>query len=281
MPPTAADTARLEVAIRAAREGGRVALEYLGNPLHIRLKGRRDLGLGSAERVQDAILKVLRTELPDEAVLAEEGPDDEPLPIDAEKLWIVDPICGSINYYQRLPMYAVCLGFREGSSFRVGVVYDPSRDELFSATLGGGAHVNGEPINVHRPGEGEDVYEETLVGTDLSGQTEQRVHGLRVASHLASHLLGVHMLGSPALGLSYVAAGRLHAYFHYDLRLWDVAAAAVILQEAGGVLTDITGASWLFSRGGYLATNGALTGVLLRLIADADKDQSRLRRRDA
>src|SRR5262245_60404193 len=245
--PDLSDAARLEIAIRAAREGGRVALEYLGNPLHIRIKGRRDLGLGSAERVQDAILDVLRQEAPDEAVLAEEGPDDEPLPIDAHRLWIVDPICGSINYYQRLPLYAVCVAFREGSSFRVGVVYDPSRDELFTATQGGGAQLNGQSIYVHRPGEGEDVYEDTLIGTDLSGNAEQRVHGLRVASHLATHLLGVHMLGSPALGLCYLAAGRFHGYFHYDLRLWDVAAAAVILQEAGGVLTDITGSSWLFS----------------------------------
>jgi myo-inositol-1(or 4)-monophosphatase len=278
--PVMDDAARLEVAIRAAREGGRVALEYLGNPLHIRLKGRRDLTLGSIERVQDAVLDVLRREVPDEAVLAEEGPDDEPLPIDAVRLWIVDPICCSTNYYQRLPMYAVCVGFREGSSFRVGVVYDPSRDELFSARLGAGAHLNGDPIYVHRPGEGEDVYEDTLIGTDLSGQAEQRAHGMRVAGHLASHLLGVHMLGSPALGLCYVAAGRFHGYFHYDLRLWDVAAASVVLQEAGGVLTDITGSSWLFSRGGYLATNGSLTGVLLRLIADADKNQPRPLRRD-
>ena len=270
------DAARLEIAIRAAREGGRKALEYLGNPLFIRVKDRRDLALGSAERVQDAIINVLREAVPDEAILAEEGPDDEPLPVDAERLWIVDPICGSINYYQRVPMYAVCVGFREGSSFRLGVVYDPSRDELFTAIQGSGAKLNGQPINVHRPGEGEDVYDDTLIGTDLSGRPERRVHGLRTASHAAKRLLGVHMLGSPALGLCYVAAGRFHGYFHYDLRLWDVAAAAVIVTEAGGVLTDITGASWLYSRGGYLATNGALTGVLLRLFADADKNQPKL-----
>jgi myo-inositol-1(or 4)-monophosphatase len=267
------DATRLEVAIRAAREGGRVALEYLGNPVYVKIKDRRDLALGSAERVQDAIIAVLRAEVPDEAILAEEGPDDEPLPVDAERLWIVDPICGSTNYYQRVPMYAVCVGFREGSSFRLGVVYDPSRDELFTARIGGGAQLNGEPINVHRPGEGEDVYDDTLIGTDISGKPDKRVHGLRVASHLATHLLGVQILGSPALGLCYVAAGRFHGYFHYDLRLWDVAAAAVIVQEAGGVFTNVTGGSWLFSDGGYLATNGALTGVLLRLIADADKNQ--------
>jgi myo-inositol-1(or 4)-monophosphatase len=268
------DAARLEVAIRAAREGGRVALEYLGNPVYIKLKGRRDLALGSAERVQDAILNVLRAEVPDEAVLAEEGPEDEPLPIDAHRLWIVDPICGSTNYYQRVPIFAISIGFREGSSFRLGVVYDPSRDELFTATNGGGARLNGESINVHRPGEGEDVYDDTLIGTDVSGAPDKRAHGLRTASHVASHLLGVQMLGSPALGLCYVAAGRFHGYFHYDLKLWDVAAAAVIVQEAGGVFTNASGGSWLFSDGGYLATNGALTGVLLRLFADADKRQN-------
>jgi myo-inositol-1(or 4)-monophosphatase len=260
------DAARLEVAIRAAREGGRVAREHVGDPLYYSLKGHREVVVGAALKVQDTILRHLRAAFPDEAILAEEGPEDEVLPLDAPRLWVVDPIDGSINYFQRVPHFAVSVGFREGSVYRLGVVYDPMRDELFSATVGHGAKLNGEPIFVHRPGEGEDVFDQTVIGTDWPTGGERRIASLRAAAQVASRMLALNVMGSPALGLCYVAAGRAHGYFHLDLRLWDVAAAAVILQEAGGVLTNGTGGSWLYSDGGYVATNGAIHGVLLRLI---------------
>jgi len=263
------DAARLELAIRAAREGGRVALAYLGDPLYFKLKGRRDLLLGSSLKVQDAIREVILAETPDDGFLAEEGDDDEVLPVDAERLWIVDPIDGSINYLRSLPDFAISVGYRDATGFRVGVVYDPSRDELFSARFGDGAQLNGERISVHVAGEGEDAYESSLIGTDLPGDTEGRVNGLRAAVHVGNRMLGLVMLGSPALGLCYVAAGRLHAYFHLKLQLWDVAAAAVILQEAGGIFTNAAGSSWLYSDGSYLATNGRLHGGMLRLLRAA------------
>jgi myo-inositol-1(or 4)-monophosphatase len=263
------DAARLEVAIRAAREGGRVALAHLGNPLYFKLKDRRDLQLGAALVVQDCIREILHAECPDDAFLGEEGPDDEPLPVHAERLWIVDPIDGSINFFRGLPTFAISIGYRDAGGFRVGVVYDPSRDELFSARFADGARLNGERIFVHVAGEGEDAYEQSLIGTDLHGGTAERVKGMRVATHVANRMLGLVMLGSPALGLCYVAAGRTHAYFHLKLHLWDVAAAAVILQEAGAILTNGTGGSWLYSDGSYLATNGRLHGGMLRLLRAA------------
>src|SRR5688572_18938092 len=113
------DGERLEVAVRAAREGGRIALEHAGNPLYIKYKGRRDYMVGAALRVQDAVRDVLLGAFPDDAVLAEEGPDDEIMPVDAERLWIVDPIDGTVNFFQGAPRYAISIGFREGSVFRV------------------------------------------------------------------------------------------------------------------------------------------------------------------
>jgi myo-inositol-1(or 4)-monophosphatase len=263
------DAERLELAIRAARDGGRVALAHRDNPLYFSIKGRRDLFVGAALKVQHVIRDVLLTACPEDGFLGEEGPDDEPLPVGAERLWIVDPIDGSINFFRGLPNYAVSIGFRDSNGFRVGVVYDPTRDELFSARFGDGARLNGERITIHVAGEGEDAYESSLIGTDLPGDTEGRVNGLRAATHVANRMLGLIMLGSPALGLCYVAAGRLHAYFHLELQLWDVAAAAVVLQEAGAILTDGAGNSWLHSEGGYLATNGRLHGGMLRLLRAA------------
>lgn len=260
------DTGRLEVGIRAAREGGRVALAHLGNPLYFKLKGRRDLLVGAALEVQNAVNQVLLESCPDDAILAEEGPEDEALPVDAEHLWIVDPIDGSINFFRGLPHFAISIGYRDAHGFRVGVVYDPSRDELFSARTTDGARLNGRRITVHVAGEGEDAYDSSLIGTDLPGDTEPRLNALRAATHVANRMLGLVMLGSPALGLCYVAAGRLHAYFHLKLHLWDVAAAAVILQEAGAAFTDGAGNSWLYSDGSYLASNVRLHGGMLRLL---------------
>ena len=164
------DARRLEVAQRAAREGGRIAREHLGNPLYFKLKGHRDVMVGAAQVVQDTIRDLLLAECPDDAFMGEEGPDDEPLPVNAERLWIVDPIDGSNNYLVSLPLYAISIAFRDGGVFRLGVIYDPSRDELFSAVHGQGARLNGEPINVDREGEGEDVYEQSIVSTDWPGE---------------------------------------------------------------------------------------------------------------
>jgi myo-inositol-1(or 4)-monophosphatase len=270
---SADDAQRLEAAVRAAREAGQVALAHLGNPLYFTLKSRRDLLVGASLRVQDTIRAIVKEEFPEDEILAEEGPEDEPLPVGAERLWIVDPIDGSTNFFRGLPIFAISIAFRDASGMRLGVVYDPNRDELFTAVRGQGARLNNERITVDIAGEGEDAYDSSLIGTDLPGDTEGRVNGLRAAMHVGNRMLGLVMLGSPALGLCYVAAGRLHAYFHLKLQLWDVAAAAVILQEAGAIFTNGAGSSWLYSDGSYLATNGRLHGGMLRLLRAALPDR--------
>jgi myo-inositol-1(or 4)-monophosphatase len=266
------DAGRLEVAIRAAREGGRIAQEHLGNPLYFKFRDRRDVVVGASIVVQDAIRSILLSACPGDAFLGEDGPDDEPLPVNAERLWIVDPIDGSANFLRGVPNFGVSIGYRDANGFRVGVVYDPSRDELFSARLSDGARLNGQPINVHVPGTGEDAYEQSLIGTDLPGGTNERIEALRASLHIGNRMLGVLMMGSPTLGLCYVAAGRTHAYFHLKLHLWDVAAAAVILQEAGAAFTSGSGGSWLYSDGSYVASNGALHGGMLRLLKAAQPE---------
>jgi myo-inositol-1(or 4)-monophosphatase len=254
----------LEVAARAARAGGQVARAHLGNPLSYSWKGHRELVAGASLRVQDAIFAAIREQRPHDALLGEEGDADEPLPLAAERLWIVDPIDGSLNFFQGLPLFCVSVGLRDHGSYRVGVVYDPCRDELFQAGLGSGARVNGRPIYVEQTGEGPDAYERSLIGTDWPGSIERRAQAFALASVLATEVVSLTALGSPALGLCYVAAGRLHAYCHVDLKLWDVAAAAVIVQEAGGVLTDLRGGAWQYSDGGILASNGVIHGSVLR-----------------
>lgn len=262
--PELDDAAILETAVRAARAGGRTAMARLGQPGYLRWKGLRDVEVGAALEVQGAIIQEIARDFPDHAILLEEA-EARP-PEDADPLWIVDPIDGSLNFLQGLPFFSVCVAFRRESLYRVGVVYDPCRAELFQGVLGQGARLNGEPILVQQVGEGLEAYENAVVGTDWPHSGEPRAQALQIAQLMATNMLSLQVMGSPSLGLCYVAAGRLHAYFHLELELWDVAAAGIILREAGGILTNARGSSWLFADKGYLATNGVVHGEMVRNI---------------
>lgn len=241
-------------------------MAHLGQPDYQRWKGEHELVTGGILEVQNAILDILHRDTPDFGILAEEGPEDEPLPLDADHLWIVDPICGSLNYAQGIPYFAVCVALRSQGAIRVGVVYDPTRDELFAGSMSTHATLNGETITVQQISEGYDAFEKAWVGMDLPRATDRRAQALEIATVMAHQVIALNMLGSPALALCHVAAGRLHAYWALDLKIWDLAAGAVILTRAGGTLTDELGASWLFSKGGYIASNSIIHGWTLRCL---------------
>jgi myo-inositol-1(or 4)-monophosphatase len=260
------DGLALEVAVRAARAGGLVALARLGEADYVRWKTHRDVVSGAALLVQDAILEVLTQETPDFGVLAEEGDEDEPLPLDAEHLWIVDPICGSLNYVQGIPYFGVSIALRTEGAIRVGAVYDPCRDEMFAATLSSRSTLNGQSIGVQQISEGHDAFEKAWIGTDWPHDQDRLDSAMKIAAMMSRQIMVLNALGSPALGLCNVAAGRTHAYWALDLKIWDLAAGALILTRAGGTLTDERGASWLFSEGGYIASNSIIHGWTMRCL---------------
>ncbi len=252
----------LETADRAAREAGQLAMASLGKPGFQQWKGPRDLLAGSVLPIQQRIIDIIHSEFPEHAILAEET-DTRPS-FDADPLWIVDPIDGSLNFYQGVPHFAISIAYREEDIYRVGIVYDPPTNEMFHAMEGRYARLNDDPITVQQIYEGESAYDAAIVGTDWPGRMKERQESLNIATLLATQCITLNVMGSPALGLSYVAAGRYHAYYHTDLKLWDVAAASVILGESGGILTDILGGSWRHSSGGYIASNGVIHGWMVR-----------------
>jgi myo-inositol-1(or 4)-monophosphatase len=260
------DGEALEIAVRAARTGGQAALARLGKTDYMRWKGHRDVVSGTSIEVQDAIVEVLQRETPDFGILAEEGPEDEPLPLDAEHLWIVDPICGSLNYVQGIPYFGVSIALRTAGAIRVGAVYDPCRDEMFASTLSTHSTLNGQTIGVQQISEGYDAFEKAWTGTDLPRNQDKQDQAMQIAGIMARQVLSLTMMGSPALGICNVAAGRLHAYWALDLQIWDMAAAGLILTRAGGTLTDEHGDSWLFSTGGYIASNSVIHGWTMRCL---------------
>jgi myo-inositol-1(or 4)-monophosphatase len=248
------------------RAGGSVAKAHLGDAGYLKWKGERDVVSEATFRVQEAIVSTILAEFPDHGILAEEGPEDTPLPVDAEHLWIVDPICGSLNFAQGIPHFAVSVALRSQGNIRVGVVYDPCTDELFEATTETPAMLNGRKIFVQHISEGSEAWVSAIVGTDWPRTGERRDEASIIVGVMMDQVTEVNLMGSPALGLCNVAAGRLHAYWHLDLRIWDIAAASLILQRAGGILTDAKGMSWLFSDGGYIATNSVIHGWALNCI---------------
>ncbi|MBI2818196.1 MAG: inositol monophosphatase [Acidobacteria bacterium] len=256
----------LDVAARAARKGGAVAKERLGNPGYLKWKGARDVVSEASLLVQDAIVSTILAEFPGSGILAEEGPEDEPLPLDAAHLWIVDPICGSLNFVQGIPYFGISVALRSGGEIVAGVVYDPCRDEMFAATVDNQASVNGRSIAVQQISEGAEAWSAAIVGTDWLRSGERRDQARLIVGLMIDQVGECNLMGSPALGICNVAAGRLHAYWHLDLKIWDIAAASLILQRAGGVLTDAEGMSWLFSDGGYIATNAVIHGWTLNCI---------------
>lgn len=246
-----------ELATRAAYRGGKLALSRLGDTGDLRWKGHRDVVPEAALLVQETIVSMLQEESPGDSILAEEGPEDEPLDVGAERLWIVDPICGSLNFIQSIPFFAVSIALRVRGQLRVGAVYDPARDEMFSASLNEGAYLNDRPIMVIAQAEGPEFWERAWVACDLPREGPMRREAMTAFQLVSKEVLHHLILGSPALGLCYVAAGRLHAYWTLDAKPWDVAAAGVILQKAGGQISDAEGGSWLHSDGGYVAANYA------------------------
>ena len=255
-----------EVAAIAVREGGKVAKDRLGNPGYLKWKGHRDVVSEASIQVQEAVVSKLVAEFPDCAILAEEGPDDALLPVGAEHLWIVDPICGSLNFVQGIPYFGISVALRSEGNICVGVVYDPCRDELFEATSESAATLNGQSIVVQQISEGSEAWSGAIVGTDWPRSGERREQSRLIVGLMMDQVGECNLMGSPALGLCNVAAGRMHAYWHLDLNIWDVAAASLILQRAGGVLTDALGMSWLFSDGGYIASNNVIHGWMLNCI---------------
>src|SRR5439155_5811082 len=147
-----------EVAAHAARTGGEVARARLGKPGYLKWKGHRDVVSEASFEVQDAIVSVILREFPDDGILTEEGPDEAPLPVDAERLWIIDPICGSLNFAQGIPYFGVSVALRSRGNISVGAIYDPCRDELFEATTETPSTLNGREIVVQQLSEGIEAW---------------------------------------------------------------------------------------------------------------------------
>ncbi len=246
----------LETAIHLARGAGHIArAAYFSSP-RVFHKGPRDLLTEVDIAAQRAIVSGLRARFPDHAILAEEEGLDR-LPT-AEWTWVIDPLDGTTNFARGLPDFCVSIGLLHRDRPYLGVVYDPLRDHLFHARRGEGAWVNGRRLQVsQRVG-----LTDALLGFDWARSDDRRRLLVTMVGQVSRQAIAVRSLGVAALGLCYVAAGWYDAYFNFELRIWDVAAGAVLIEEAGGQISTLEGDPIGISTRTCLASNGLLHRLL-------------------
>lgn len=208
------------------------------------------------------VVAALKELLPEAGFITEEGSavyNDEPY------CWVVDPLDGTTNYIHDIAPYCVSIALRSKQELLLGVVYEPSRDECFYAWQGGGAYLNGERIYVSSV----PSIEDALVVTELPYNTEQYARtGEHLIHELYGKVVGIRMNGSAALALCYVAAGRFDAWLEAFIGKWDFSAAALMVLEAGGKVTDFYGNDYFLEGHHIIATNGQLHPVLLNLVKE-------------
>lgn len=253
--------AYLGAAVQAAREAGHILLEGFGRRPRIYYKGRINLVTDMDRRSEAAIVTFLHRQFPDHTILSEEGHGHEGR---GEARWIVDPLDGTTNYTHGFPFFSVAIAFEEQGVLCCGVVYDPLRQEWFTAMRGGGAFVNDEPIQVSDT----DCIEDALLCTgfpyDIKESPENNINHFRDFSLRAQ---AVRRPGSAALDLAYVAAARLDGFWEFKLKPWDMAAGALLVQEAGGTTTDARGRSLDLFHGEIVASNGLIHRAMVEVLA--------------
>jgi len=262
-PPAPPDPLYLATAIEAVLEAGRIQLASFGKDgLRIDKKGAIDLVTEVDVAVERRFRAFIAERFPDHAILAEElgGPPPDSR---ARHCWIYDPIDGTTNFAHGLPIFCASLALEIDGVLSVGAIYDPTREELFTAERGGGAYLNGRRLSV--------THVDTLIDALLCTGFHYDVHRsgeavLALFGAFVRRARAVRRLGSAALDLAYVAAGRLDGFWEDLLKPWDVAAGALIVQEAGGVISALDGQPFDVHKGRIVAANPALHPQLLEVI---------------
>jgi|SRR5690625_4497519 len=250
------------VAINTAAKAGEWIQTQLNNYTKLDTKSSsKDLVTEVDQGAETLIRNLLLTHFPHHEILGEEGVASGAEAArqalqeakKADYLWIIDPIDGTTNFVHGFPFYSVSIALAHKGEMIVGVVYDPSQDEMFVAEKGKGAYLRGERLKVS----GEMTIGESLAATGLSPDLERGLPAnMQAFQDIAPQLRNIRMSGSAALHMAYVAAGRLTTFYEFGLNVWDIAAGVLLVEEAGGNVTDLYGAPYALETEDILATNG-------------------------
>jgi myo-inositol-1(or 4)-monophosphatase len=255
--------ALLNVAVMAARRAGSVLIQKMANleKLNIEQKGFNDYVSDADVAAERAVIDCIHKHYPDHAILAEESGVQG----DSDTIWIIDPLDGTTNFLHGFPVFAVSIGVQVRGRMEHGVVYDPMRQELFTASRGHGAYLDDHRIRVS----GQTRLQRALVGTGFpyrDADTDIEPY-MALFGKILRNTSGIRRPGAAALDLAYVAAGRLDAFWETGLKAWDLAAGAVLIREAGGIISGIDGSENYFDAGHVLAGTPKVYSGIAKLCA--------------
>ena len=250
-----------DVAATAAREAGEILKAHFREERQVQYKGRANIVTDVDLRVENSLKSLLQSEYPDHGILSEES---EPLRGDSNYSWIVDPLDGTNNYSFGIPFFSTVIALTKGDDVLLGIIYDPLRDELFSAQKGKEAFLNNNPICVSR----KTTVQESLIGLDLGYVDEEGKKILEFITGLWPNMYAFRIMGSAALGMAYAACGRLDVYFHLLIYPWELASGQLLVAEAGGVTTDWEGRPLTTGESSIIASNRAIHADFLRIVRE-------------
>jgi myo-inositol-1(or 4)-monophosphatase len=267
----------LPTAESIAREAGALLRDFYHRGVRTEYKGDVDL-VTEADRASEALIgKRLREAFPTHGIYGEEGTREA---LESEFRWYVDPLDGTTNFAHGFPVFCIVLGCERRSSdaarrtpglasdedgtMVAGVIYDPLRDEMFSAALGSGATLNGEPIHVSRT----QSLDESLIATGFPSKKRHHSPNVHFYQEFTLRSHGVRRAGSAAIDMAYVACGRLEAFWEFQLNPWDTSAGYLLIEEAGGRVTHFDGGKFTLDSREVLASNGLIHPAMEHLFAD-------------
>lgn len=263
----APDPQLLATAIEVVVRAGDMQMAGFGTALHVRKKGVIDLVTEVDLAVERMARALVAERFPDHRVLAEEGAGSDTRTVPSGPCWVFDPLDGTTNYAHGLPVFCASLALEVDGLAIVGAVYDPTRRELFTAERGVGAWLNGAPLRVS----GAASLIDAMLCTGFSYHVHEAVEeAIGLFGRFLGQARAVRRLGSAAIDLCYVAAGRLDGFWERHLHPWDTAAGALVLEEAGGRVTTFTGGPFQSRDASLVASNGLIHDAMLGTIAAFD-----------
>ena len=255
----------------AALKAGRMLRENQDKCIEVAYKGAIDIVTNFDQRSQELIFQHLSSVYPDHGFIAEEDLCEEKA---GGFRWIIDPIDGTTNYAHGIPAYCVSIALERDGEVILGVVFDPSREEMFTAVKGGKAFLNGKRIRVSKA----EVLGRSLLATGFPYDIwESDVDNIRHCSRFLKKAQDIRRCGSAALDLCYVACGRYDGFWEMKLKPWDVAAGGLIVESAGGRVSDFSGQQFSIYRPECLASNGLIHSEMIDVLQKGQEEYSRIR----
>ena len=258
----------LESAVEIAHNAGSLLQYYFERHVRFELKGAFDLITEADRASEKLVVERLNALFPDHAIVAEEGGGHESA---SEYRWYVDPLDGTTNFAHAYPVYNVTLALEKAGELIAGVIFDPTRNEMFTCERGSGAFLNGRRIHVSAVGE----LDDSLFSTGFPSRRRHLSVNIHFYHQLAMATHGVRRGGAAALDLAYVACGRLDGFWEFGLSPWDMAAGQLLVEEAGGVCRDMNGLPHSLRSPHILADNGLIHEEVLTLFSEIFRGEYR------